>query len=206
MASLTGKPRGESHDADGRPAWGWLALALTAGIMSVRKKPKTGVWLGLGLAALSCWQASRKKPPLPVPTAPLALPPPSSREEVEPFHLPFQKFSPESAHEKPASSIATVEPDNDRQMTERGQSKWLLQVEPVPLLVEEKETPSATDPPGQGGAILDEAPLFAEEEPSTWPPNAAAAAPWLNAGAEIPDTIELPEVLEPWNPARRAER
>ncbi len=158
MESSHGKAHRRTDDAGKRSAWGWLTMALTTGWVASRCQNKTRLVLGLGIAALGCWQSSRRK----------EAPEVEALEPVEPA--------------KPQASIRTVP------AARPGPGNWLLQVEPLPSVVEEGRR--GLEMIGQGNGLLSEQPQIALEEPLD--PNDLA---WLNQGAEIPDAVELPELL-----------
>ncbi len=76
---------------------------------------------------------------------------------------------------------------------EEAQGGWLLNLEPVPLVVREDVTP--TNGQGQGDDLLGQGPGQAVEV-LDWQAPEGTEALWMNEGAEIPDTVELPELGE----------
>jgi len=71
----------------------------------------------------------------------------------------------------------------------------MLNLEPMPSVVREEEDLEANEVMGLGADWLGQGPLLTSEEldeaPSLVPLSEEA---WLNGGAEIPDSVELPEV------------
>jgi hypothetical protein len=78
----------------------------------------------------------------------------------------------------------------------QGQGEWILNLEPVPLVVREENLPSKGQASGQGDGLLDQGPGQAIEE-LDWLPPVIVEETWLNEGVEIPDTVELPELEDP---------
>jgi hypothetical protein len=76
----------------------------------------------------------------------------------------------------------------------KGQGEWLLNLEPVPLVIREESVPPMGQ--GQGDGLLNQEPGHAVEELEWVAPNVEAEF-WLNEGVEIPDAVELPELEEP---------
>jgi hypothetical protein len=76
---------------------------------------------------------------------------------------------------------------------EEVQGGWLLNLEPVPLVVREDATPANGQ--GQGDDLLGQGPGQAVEV-LDWQAPEGTEALWMNEGAEIPDTVELPELGE----------
>jgi hypothetical protein len=74
---------------------------------------------------------------------------------------------------------------------EETQGGWLLNLEPVPLVVRDDVTPANGQ--GQGGDLLGQGPGQAVEV-LDWQAPEGTEALWMNEGAEIPDTVELPEL------------
>ena len=85
-----------------------------------------------------------------------------------------------------AAEVAEDEPS--------GQGGWLLNLEPVPLVIREESVSSMGQ--GQGDGLLNQEPGEAVEE-LDWVPPVVVEEFWLNEGVEIPDAVELPELEEP---------
>jgi len=154
----------ECSNADRRSGWGWLAAAALAGVMVARGHRRGGVALGLGLTLWKCCGEKRRDA--------------SSGPKVD-----------EMAGEEEALS----EPPEEVVEEEEVQGGWLLNLEPVPLVVREDVTPANGQ--GQGDDLLGQGPGQAVEVLG-WQAPEGAEALWMNEGAEIPDTVELPELGE----------
>ena len=74
---------------------------------------------------------------------------------------------------------------------EETQGGWLLNLEPVPLVVRDDGTPATGQ--GLGGDLWGLGPGQAVEV-LDWPAPEGTEALWMNEGAEIPDTVELPDL------------
>ena len=77
---------------------------------------------------------------------------------------------------------------------ENGQGGWLLNLEPLPLVVREDPLPATGQ--GQGDGLLNLGPGQTIEE-LDWVPPFLIEESWLNEGGEIPDSVELPELDGP---------
>jgi len=151
-------------DADRRSGWGWLAAAALAGVMVARGHRRGGVALGLGLALWKCCGERSCDA--------------SSGAKVD-----------EVADEEEALS----EPPEEVVEEEEEQGGWLLNLEPVPLVVREDVTPANGQ--GQGDDLLGQGP-GQPVEVLDWQAPEGMEVLWMNEGAEIPDTVELPELGE----------
>jgi len=149
-------------DADRRSGWGWLAAAALAGVMVARGYRRGGVALGLGLTLWKCC---------------------GERNCVESNGPKVDEVAgdDEAVNEQPEEVVED----------EETQGGWLLNLEPVPLVVREDATPATGQ--GQGGDLLGQGPGQAVEV-LDWPAPEGTEALWMNEGAEIPDTVELPEL------------
>ncbi len=151
-------------DADRRSGWGWLAAAALAGVMVARGHRRGGVALGLGLALWKC----------------------CGERSCDASRGPKVD---EIAGEEGALSESPEEVVEE----EEAQGGWLLNLEPVPLVVRDDVTPANGQ--GQGNDLLGQGPGMAVEV-LDWQAPEGTEALWMNEGAEIPDTVELPELGE----------
>lgn len=155
-------------DADKRSGWGWLAAAALAGLMVARRYPKGGLALGLGLTLWKCC---------------------GERGRAE---------SVGQEAEEVVESVGQADERADEVVEEEeAQGGWLLNLEPVPLVVRENATP--INGQGQGDDLLGQGPGKAVEV-FDWQVPEGSDALWINEGAEIPDTVELPELGETSEP------
>lgn len=92
----------------------------------------------------------------------------------------------------PVETVATAEADEAD--TTAGQGGWLLNLEPVPLVIREEGVPAMGQ--GQGDGLLNQEPGQMVEE-LDWVPPVVVEEFWLNEGVDIPDAVELPELEEP---------
>ena len=164
MESKGNQLKQECCDADRRSGWGWLAAAALAGVMVARGYRRGGVALGLGLTLWKCCGERSCEA--------------SSGPKVD-----------EIAGDEGALSESPEEVVEE----EETQGGWLLNLEPVPLVVREDVTPANGQ--GQGDDLLGQGPGQAVEV-LDWQAPEGAEALWMNEGAEIPDTVELPELGE----------
>ena len=142
--------------------WGTLALAMAAGYLTVRYQPRVGTWLGLGCAALGLLKNRRPARP------PVAESPASP---------PLQTLAAAASEPGPQEPPPTV-------------GALLLQVEPLPSVVEEAARGVVNG--GHASCLLAEAPLLASEEAISVEDDGL----WPSVGAAIPDAVELPELRE----------
>jgi len=154
----------ECCNADRRSGWGWLAAAALAGVMVARGHRRGGVALGLGLALWKCCGERSCDA--------------SRGPKVD------EVADEEEALSKPPEEVVEEE---------EAQGGWLLNLEPVPLVVREDVTPASGQ--GQGDDLLGQGPGQAVEV-LDWQAPEGTEALWMNEGAEIPDTVELPELGE----------
>lgn len=108
MESPNSPSRTSLQGVKGGVVWGTLALAVAAGYLTARFRPRVGTWLGLGCAALGVWNNRHQE------CEPAAAP-----AEVSPRDA-FVEAAPRPPPE-PAPTVGTL----------------LLQVEPLPSVVEE---------------------------------------------------------------------
>lgn len=153
----------ECCDADKRSAWGWLAAAALAGVMVARGYRREGVALGLGVALWKCC-GERGFVASGVKNA-------------------FEEDGVGGTESALATEVTEEEPPGG----------WLLNLEPVPLVVRD-DLFSAVGR-GQGDDLLGQGPGQAIEE-LDWQTSEGTEPLWMNEGAEIPDTVELPELGE----------
>lgn len=101
---------------------------------------------------------------------------------------------PEQPQEEPAceGSVAAAATENEP----GGAGGWLLNLEPVPLVIREENAPPVMGQ-GQGDGLLNQEPGETVEELDWVPPVVVVEEFWLNEGVEIPDAVELPELEEP---------
>jgi len=152
----------ERSDVDKRSVWGWLAAATVAGVLVAQGYRRAGLAIGLGLAL---WKSG------------------GSKEGCAPGNLVSSE--PTGVADEPA--------DESQKEEEGGEAHagWLLNLEPVPLVVREDRLPASGQ--GQGGDLLGQGPGQAVEE-LDWVAPVVTETHWLNEGAEIPDAVELPEL------------
>lgn len=170
-------PRKSGQCASGagsRPAWGWLAAA-AGGLLAGRSQGRFGVVMGVGLAAWAIWR-----------TRPLGEVTHADDAAADSPRRTFAKEDPAEKKEQQAVNGA---------LSASAMSVWLLDLEPMPSVVADEGEATAPPVMGLGEDWLGQGPLLTTEEyeeaPSLLPQSEEA---WLNGGAEIPDSVELPEV------------
>ncbi len=177
MEPSNGHPQCLPDEADNRSAWGWMALALATGFLATRHRSRAGAYLGLGFAALHCWQSARR----------------SKRNARQVASASIRPATAPVALVQPADSMV------ESLANEPEPGKWWQQVEPLPSVVEDDWSGGETA--GQADLLLNQPPLFPEELPLP-----STSVLWLNEGAGIPDSVEIPELFGESPPAREQDR
>jgi hypothetical protein len=171
LPSQCGYSRG---GAGSRPAWGWLVAAV-GGVLVGRGRSRLGVAVGVGLTAWACWRSF------------------DSGEREEGSEGGRGSLAPCPADAEVGTDHGVGWDDGGEALV--ASNAWILNLEPMPSVV--GEGGEALPPPDMGLGLewLGHGPLLTSEEldesPSLVPQSEEA---WLNGGAEIPDSVELPEV------------
>jgi hypothetical protein len=156
------------------PAWGWL-VAAAGGLLVGRARSRLGVAVGVGMTAWACWRSFDS----------------GEREEV--IEGGVASSAPCPAGAVVGTDHRMVRHDGEEVLV--GSNAWILNLEPMPSVVGEGGEVVPPADMGLGLEWLGHGPLLTSEEldesPSLLPQSEEA---WLNGGAEIPDSVELPEV------------
>jgi hypothetical protein len=178
MRSPPGKCGQCVGSAGNGPAWAWLAAA--GGVLVGRSQSRWGMLAGVGLAAWACWRSCGADQDSAV----------QETAATEPGYIPLATDRETQVEGRGRSSLVTN--------ALAGGSVGILDLEPMPsVLAEAGETneTAAICPLGLGEAWLGEGPLLTSEEYDEGPSLVSESEEaWLNGGAEIPDSVELPEV------------